>query len=257
MDRNADMSDISGTFRGSTEEEAQLSSMLMVGAQRDGAYKLVGINQSIVVRFLALLDQFKIPQSPEMLSIKSDVAGASTQGVIKTIDINKRQGGIDFFDFNRGDNPPQAIVFAGVPKYPDDHRLDMYEGLSLSSSFTDLFSHSDYHHPEDSWYNFRTKIQELDPNFVFFAGGDDCLSWQEFMGPGYVALTGMENDNGMLVSRRYLNEMSAYYMSVESPLMGVIFSDDLVYAMQSDEKGVSFSSDQRLLGEDLWPVSLG
>lgn len=244
------MREVSLTISGTEPEDAQISSILMVGAHKDHNGFPSGINKSILQRFLASLEELKIPTEEQLQNFKrfTNIMGLPA-GHVETIDLNKDQGGIDFFNTDPKTKQTQSVIMCGIPRNPEDH--------SIEGPLGDLFTHSMYHHSEDNWYNFRKKIDELHPDILFCAGGNDCMSWKEMIGPNYVALTDKEYEQGMLFSKSYLGKNSAYLMLVQSPLCDVAFSDEHIFQKSDIGTTFRFEADRLINPETLWPQTLG
>ena len=246
------------SFRGATAQEAEISSVIMVGARKsskdeNGRGPLESIDRSILSRFLLNLSRFDIPVGARLSKFKDSSFNQPMPGVVKSVDINPEHGGVDLYDLHRGVNPAHALILCGIPVNPQD-----YQQVNDNALLSGLFSYNhDYQHSEDDYYNLRMKIHELSPKVLFCAGGDDCLSWREVLGPDFVAVYGDALEGGVIFSKEYLGEVSAYLMMQDSPLFEVAMSDAHVFkAERNGVHSMKLASRDEYSSTPLWPVTM-
>lgn len=257
--------DLLRSIKGARPEDAQIDSALMVGAKLYASGRPVGINESIMRRFVSNLEVLQLPVTDALREVKGELLRRAfirwadivddtidfKRVHVRAIDIDRNNGGVDFFTYNQGKPEPDAIIFCGIPKHPEDH-----ESLLGNRDIGGLFSNSVYHHDDEGdWQNFKQRLHQLHPKLVFCAGGHDCLSWQEFIGPRYIAVYGEGFDQGFLISRSYLESCEPYLMSVDSPLLGLLYDSNgsvVFNGKRSVKDGLQITPDLRFDEKDLW-----
>lgn len=223
---------LSHAFKGSDAADAMISDVMMVGAEYGPAYGLTENDYALLYCFVRVMGMIKIPVSDELASFDNSRNKANVSAPVDVVNKLPEFGGRDFF-LETGH--PDVVILCNIPANPHVEKEDWQSGhnqylASEREMLRTAFTVSDYHHDEDDWYNWRTKMAEMNPKFILLSG-TDSFEPELFKKSGYILIQGPGLARGLYVSKNYLEEVGAYLVLADSPLSLCIFGESQDYRL--------------------------